>query len=68
MLGKDITLILVITLVTVIGWITYDIYTASTESTLTPLTKKYLQVETLDPTLREDVLKELIDDAKTTEG
>ncbi len=67
MYSKDLLLILVITLVTVAGWIAYDIYAASTQSTLTPLTEKYLGVETLDPTLPVNVLEELINAAAAVE-
>ena len=55
--SKDIFILSLLTFITVVAWVVFDIYHASTMETIKPLTKELL--EPLPPSLDIDLIGEL---------
>lgn len=55
--NRDILILSIFTLVTVIAWITFEVYHAATTSNVTPVQKELLTP--LNPVFDEEVLRSL---------
>ncbi len=58
--AKEILIISVLTLCTVLSWIVYDIYHATTTSTISPVQRELMTP--LTPTFDHDTIVKIIDD------
>lgn len=57
MSGKDLLILSILTFITVVAWIIFDVYHASTTSTITPLQKEL--IEPLKPTFDQETILKL---------
>lgn len=60
MSGKELLILAILTLVTVIAWIGFDIYHAATTSTITPVQQDL--IKPLTPTFDHDTIVKIVDD------
>ena len=56
-MSRNLATVLILTLITVIAWVTFQLFKLQTASTIPQPTQK--QMESLDPNLDTDVLEEL---------
>lgn len=59
--GKELLILAILTLVTVVAWIGFDIYHSATTSTITPVQKELMKP--LTPTFDHDTIVKIIDDS-----
>lgn len=60
MSGKELLILSILTLFTVLSWIVYDIYHTATTSTITPVQEELM--EPLTPTFNHETIVKIIDD------
>lgn len=58
--NKEILILALLTLFTVLSWITYDVYHAATTSTITPVQQELMKP--LTPTFDHDTIVKIVDD------
>jgi len=56
-LGKDILSLIIFTLITVLTWVSFEVWVSATKSTISKATKE--QMTTLNPNISKDVLESL---------
>lgn len=57
MSNKDLLILSILTFITVLAWIIFDVYHAATTSTITPLQKEL--IKPLKPTFNQEVILRL---------